>query len=62
MILDFSKLLSLPIAKLLDLVLVFHDGFHAVEFVILQELAALSLTIHEFHPVLLNLLRGSLSL
>lgn len=62
MILDFSKLLYLPITELFDLILVIHDGFHAVEFVFLQELAARVLTIDESPPVLMHLLRGSLSL
>ena len=62
MILDFSKLLYLPITELFDCVLVIHDGFHAVEFVVLQELAARVLTIDELPPVLMNLLGGSLSL
>ena len=62
MILDFRKLLYLPITKLFDLILVIHDGFHAVEFVILQELTALLLTIDELRPVFMHLLRGSLSL
>ena len=62
MILNLSKFLSLPITELLDLVLVVHDGFHAVQFVLLQELAALLLTIDELRSVLMHLLRGSLSL
>ena len=62
MILNFSKLHPLPITELLDLILVIHDGFHAVKFVRLQELAALLLTINKLHPVLCHLLRGSLSL
>ena len=62
MILNLSKFLSLPITELLDLFLVIHDGFHAVKFVLLQELAALLLTIDELRSVLMHLLRGSLSL
>ena len=62
MVLDFTKLQFLPITELLDLVLVFHDGLHAVEFVVLKELSAFLLTINEFRPVLVHFLRGSLSL